>query len=152
LRTSLFALLSVSALPIAAAVTLSAAPATAAESACGHYPPGNAYGLRGGNGKHDGKVDLNARVTYPGTPEKHCGGKSVSYFVSGNNEVTRDSSGRVTGRKYHLSGGATSNADGLARLTKTAPRNNRQAFYWYAAYASDNGTGTAQSAPILVRP
>lgn len=137
---------------IALGAVVNASDAAAAESACGHYPPGNAYGLRGGNGKHDNKRDLNARVTYPGDPEKHCGDKSVTYFVSGFGEVNRNGAGRVTSRRYHASGADTSNADGLATLSKDAPRTNRQAFYWYAAYASDNGTGTARTAVFRVRP
>jgi hypothetical protein len=155
LRTRLLALASAASLPIAAvAITLSAPAASAAPSACGHYPPGNAYGLRGNSAPPArGQVRLSGRVFYPASSGvHHCGGKTVVFFVSGAGEYKRNANGTVnkSTAKFHKSATDVSDADGLVQVFKTAPRTTRQTFLWYAAYTSDNHTGTARTAVFQV--
>jgi hypothetical protein len=140
-RTRLLALTAAVA-PLAALMIGTGSPAMAAPGAnCGSYPPGSAYGIRANtNGvtarvvtvKKGKTVRFTARVFRNG---ENCSGRLVRFYVHGPREFSNGVA------LYHQSGQATTNADGLAIITKTVVNN----FRWYAAYASDNGTGTASS-------
>ena len=144
MRTRILAALTVAALPLALSAAVS--PASAGQSACGHYPPGNAYGINGGHVVKGGKATLSARVTYPGSGRNfHCGGKKVVFFVSGPGEYKRFTTGKNKGKidgdhaRFHATGSTPTDGDGLASIARSA----KGTFLWYAAYASDNHTGTA---------
>jgi hypothetical protein len=140
-RTRLLALTAVGA-SLAAVMVGGASPATAAPgSNCGAYPPGNAYGMRANtNGitaravpvRLGNTVRLTVRVFRNG---ENCSGRSVRFYVHGPREF------RNGVAAYHLSATAVTNADGLAVVTKRVINS----FRWYAAYTSDNGTGTIDS-------
>jgi hypothetical protein len=151
LRTRILAALTVAALPLALGAAVS--PASAAQSACGHYPPGNAYGIKGGHTTHGGTVTMAARVSYPGSGRSfNCGGKKVVFFVSGPGEYKRFTTGPKKGQidgdhaRFHASGSDTTDGGGLASIAK----GTKSTFLWYAAYASDNHTGTAATGNFQV--
>lgn len=139
--TALFA--TVATLPLVAVTLIGAAPASAQPGAnCGAYPPGNAYGIRAStNGvplavtrvRRGNTVLFTARVFRNG---ENCSGRSVVFFAHGPREFNADGSAA-----YHVSARATTDADGLAVVTKTVTNS----FRWYAAYQSDNGTGIAST-------
>ena len=127
-----------------ATVMIGPAPAIAEPGPnCGSYPPGNAYGLRANVGGTVGvrvtrvptgeSVTLTARVFRNG---ETCSGRKVGFWIHGPREFYPDGT-----PKYHLSGTATTNADGIASITRTVSNS----FRWYADYVSDNGTGVASS-------
>jgi hypothetical protein len=139
-RTRILAALTVATFPLALGAAVS--PAAAAQSACGHYPPGNAYGIRGGHATTGGSATLSARVTYPGSGRSfNCGGKKVVFFISGPGEYKRLANGKIDQdhARFHASASDVTDGGGLASVTKGA----KGTFLWYAAYASDNHTGTA---------
>lgn len=147
MRTPILAALTVAALPLALGAVVS--PASAAQSACGHYPPGNAYGIRGGHVIRGGSATLSARVSYPGSGRNfNCGGKKVVFFVSGPSEYKRLANGKIDENhaRFHASGSDVSDGNGLATIVKGA----KGTFLWYAAYASDNHTGTAATGNFQV--
>jgi hypothetical protein len=123
----------------AAAIGFGAPAASAAPGAnCGAYPPGQMYGMRvsANNSKERAvrvpigqTVSLAARVYRGG---ENCSGRRVALFVHGPGEFA--SNGEAA---YHLSGYATTDAFGLARIDKTVINS----FRWYFGYTSDNGTG-----------
>jgi hypothetical protein len=141
LRTRLLALAAVA--PLALLAVGIGSPASAAPGPnCGDYPAGQRYQIRASTNHSTARtvtvakgstVSLTARVL---RGNENCSGRSVSFFLHGPGEFNADGSSA-----YHLTGKATTNADGIAILQKKAVNN----FRWYASYASDNGTGIASS-------
>lgn len=142
-RTRLLALTAAIA-PLAALGIVGAAPASAQPgSNCGSYPPGQAYGMRANvsgtiatrvtQRRIGDSVALSARVFRGG---ENCSGRSVRFYVHGPREFNSDGSSR-----YHLTGTSTTDANGIAIVTRTVINS----FRWYAEYSSDNGTGVATS-------
>ncbi|GAC1611908.1 MAG: hypothetical protein NVS3B26_29460 [Mycobacteriales bacterium] len=133
--------LTVAAAPLLAVTVGLGAPALAAGSDCGAYPPGSAYGLRASTNhvadryvtvRRGASVMLTARVFRNGV---NCSGRRVDFFVHGPGEF---SNGQAA---YHYSGSATTDSNGIAVLTKTVVND----FRWYAGYTSDNGTGVVNT-------
>lgn len=127
-----------------AAVMLTGSPASAEPGAnCGSYPPGNAYGLRANVAgtvgvrvtrvRTGGAVTLTARVFRNG---EVCSGRKVGFWIHGPREFYPDGTA-----KYHLTGTAVTDGNGIASITRTVSNS----FRWYAEYSSDNGTGVASS-------
>jgi hypothetical protein len=141
LRTRLLALAAAAPLLMLAGAVGSPASATPGPN-CGDYPAGQKYEIRASTNHSTARtvtvpkgttVSLTARVL---RNKENCSGRRVSFFVHGPGEFNADGSS-----KYHLTGQATTDADGIAILKKTAVNN----FRWYAGYTSDNGTGTVSS-------
>lgn len=130
--------------PLMALSIATGAPASAAPGAnCGSYPPGNAYGLRANIAgtvgvrvtrvKKGNTVTMTARVFRNG---EVCSGRKVGFWIHGPREFYSDGS-----PKYHLTGTATTDGNGIASLSRTVINS----FRWYADYVSDNGTGVVNT-------
>lgn len=132
--------------PLAALSIATGAPASATPGPnCGDYPAGQAYGIRATTNHVAQAVTqvpkghtvlFTARVFRGG---ENCSGRTVGFYVHGPREFVTIDGQRIPA--YHLSGSAVTDGDGIAVLSKTVINS----FRWYAAYNSDNGTGTAST-------